>query len=61
MALALNTTLRELFIAARDNPPIRDTLGAGMLKDLTFDDMESSVRALRPPATTRRRSTRRNS
>ena len=47
MALALNTALRDTFIAARDNPLIRDVLGASMLKSMTFDDMESGVRAFR--------------
>ncbi len=47
MAVALNTALREIFVSARDNPPIREVLGAAMLKSMTLDDMESCVRAFR--------------
>jgi hypothetical protein len=47
MALALNAVLRDCFLSARDNPPIRDALGASMLKTMTWDDMESDVRAFR--------------
>ncbi|MEI8242188.1 MAG: PQQ-binding-like beta-propeller repeat protein [bacterium] len=45
MAVALQAALRQQFMAARDNPPIRDVLGARMLKSLSVDDMDSGVRA----------------
>jgi outer membrane protein assembly factor BamB len=53
---AQGAALRDGLLAARDNPPLRDALGAVLLKTLTLDDADGVIRIFRaagyqpPPA-----------